>query len=388
MDRLTVHRENRCHHPGNKDEYRHLRQKLTEEQNQGRGAQGAFNQEQETHDQCRESESLERQQYTREREEQIEFQQSEPYPSSEPDSPTQPEPSSRGGAKPKTKLSLKDYRSRQLQKEATKEKEGCISEEQESIEAKKVEQACLHEIKIRQAEVARIKQEQEQLCLEQERVQKEQEANAALLTSQVRQAPVALGSHTPCYDEHSQELDYHDDVPVATDSQECKSLSDYFRQQGDKYVQLADSLDAEHRLLQGPTMTSTVSEEAVLLEEETPTVDMRQFLAGLETLTPAMLSKVCTHIEHLRQLATPLESTKLTQKESPPPPPGLPATPTVANPMKQALLKVTSNLGMSPVCQCTPTRPPGVEETKRVAALLVEQMSKAPGMPSRKQKHD
>ena len=80
-----------------------------EEQNKGRGAQGAFNQERETRDQCQESESLERQQYAREREEQIEFQQSEPYPSSEPDSPTQPEPSSRGGIKPKTKVSLEDY---------------------------------------------------------------------------------------------------------------------------------------------------------------------------------------------------------------------------------------------------------------------------------------
>ena len=200
---------------------------------------------------------------------------------------------------------------------------------------------------------------------------------------------MALGSHTPCYDEHGQELDYHDDVAAAMDSQECKSWSDYFRQQGDEYrVQLADSLDAEHRLLQGPTMTSTVSEEAVLLEEETPTVDMRQFLAGLETLTPVMLSEVSTHIEHLCQLAAPLASTKLMQKESPPPPPGLPATPPVANPMEQALLKVTSNLGTSPACQHTPTRPPGVEETECTTAVLVEQMSKAPGTPSRKQKHD
>ena len=283
------------------------------------------------------------------------------------------------------KLSLEDYRSRQLQKETAKEKE-----ERESIEDKKVEQARLHEIKIRQAEVARIKQEQEQLRLEQERVRKEQEANAALLASQAQQVPVALGSHTPCYDEHGQELDYHDDVPVATDSQECKSWSDYFRQRGDEYgVQLADSIDAEHRLLQGPTMTSTVSEEAVLLEEEMPTVDMKQFLAGLETLTPAMLSEVSTRIEHLRQLVTPVASPVSTPRESPPaPPPGLPTTPTVANPMEQALLKVTSNLGMSPVHQRMPTHPPGVEETERAAALLVEQMSKAPGTPFRKQKHD
>ena len=363
---------------------------MAEEQNKGRGTQGAFNQERETRDQRRESESLEWQQYAREREEQIEFQQSEPYPSSEPDSPTQPKPSSRGGTKPKTKVSLEDYRSRQLQKEAAKEKEERLLDERESIEAKKVKQACLHEIKIRQAEVTRIKQEQEQLRLEQEHVWEEQEANAALLTSQAWQAPVALGSHTPCYDKHSQELDYHDDVPAATDSQECKSWSDYFHQWGDEYgVQLADSIDAEHRLPQGPTMTSTVSEEAVLLKEETPTMDMGQFWAGLETLTPAMLSEVSTRIKHLRQLATPVASPDLTPRESPPaPPPGLPATPTVANPMEQALLKVTSNLGTSPAHQHMPTCPPDVEETERAAALLVKQMSKAPGTPSRKQKHD
>ena len=67
-----------------------MRRKMSEEQNKGRGAEGAFDQERETHDQRRESESRERQEYTREREEEIEFQQSEPYPSpmSEPDPPT------------------------------------------------------------------------------------------------------------------------------------------------------------------------------------------------------------------------------------------------------------------------------------------------------------
>ena len=315
---------------------------------------------------------------------------------SEPDPPTQPEPSLRGGTKAKTKVTLEDYRSRQLQKEAPKEKDKhdqeseCLSDERESIEAKKVEQACLHEIKIWQAEVARIKREWEQLCLEQERVRKEQEANAALLASQAQQAPVALGSHTPCYDEHGQELYYHDDVPAITDSQECRSWHEYFRQQGNASgVQIADSVDEEHRLLLGPTMTSTVSEEAVLLkEEETPTVDMRQFLAGLETLTPAMLSELSMCIEHLRQLVAPLVSTKSTQKELPPPPPGLPITLTVVNPMEQALLRVTSNLGTSPACQRMPTCPPGAEETELAAAFLVKQMAKVPGTPSQKQKHD
>ena len=132
-------------------------------------------------------------------------------------------------------------------------------------------------------------------------------------------------------------------------------------------------------------MESTVGEEAVLLEEM-PVMDMRLFLAGLETLTPSMLSEVSTCIEHLRRMAAPLASTKSTKNKSPLPPPGLLATPTVVNPMEQALLKVTGNLGTSPAHQCTPTRPPGEDEAKCAAALLVEQMAKATGTPS--QEHD
>ena len=387
VDRLMVHREDRRHHPGNEEEYRLMRQKLAEEQNKGRGAQGTLNQERETRDQCWVSESREWQQYAREREEQIAFEQSEPYPlpMSEPDPPAQPVSASQeGGMKAKTKVFMEEYRIRCLQKEAAEVKEKrdreskrLLEEEQhqqrELIEARKAEQARLHEIEIQQAEIARIKYEQEQLHLEQERVRKKQEANAKLLTSQARQAPEALGSHTPCYDKHGQELDYHNDVFAATDSQECKNWSKYFRQQGDLHgVVIADSLDEEARLLRGPTMKSTISKEAVLLEEEMPTMDIRLFLAGLETLTPSMLSEVSTHIEHLRRLVAPLASTKSTQNESPPPPPGLPATPTVANPMEQALLKVTGNLGMSPARQCTPTCPPGEEEAERAVALLVE----------------
>ena len=208
---------------------------------------------------------------------------------------------------------------------------------------------------------------------------------------------MAFGSHTPVYDEHGQELDYHDDVPAASDSQEVRSWDKFFRQQecDTNPCSLQDasggaaSLEEEAGILQGPTMKSMASEEAILLrDEETPTVDMRQFLAGLETLMPTMLSKLSTHIEHLFQLASPLASTKLMPKElSPAPPPGLPATPTVANPMQQALLKVTSNLGTSPARQHTPTCPPGEEETARAAAILVEQMTvKAPGTPFRE--HD
>ena len=162
--------------------------------------------------------------------------------------------------------------------------------------------------------------------LEQECLQKEQEANTKLLASQVQHTPVTFGSHTPVYDENGQELDYHDDIPVTSDSQEVKSWDEFFCQQGrdTNPCSLQDAsggatnLEEEARILQGPTMKLTASEEAVLLgDEEMPTMDMRQFLAGLETLTPTMLSELSTHIEHLRQRASPLASTKSTPKKSP-----------------------------------------------------------------------
>ena len=59
VDRLLVHREDRRRHPGNEEEYHRMRRKMSEEQNRGRGAEGAFDQERETRDQCQESESWE-----------------------------------------------------------------------------------------------------------------------------------------------------------------------------------------------------------------------------------------------------------------------------------------------------------------------------------------
>ena len=411
VDRLLVHRQDRRRHLGNEKEYHRARRGMLEEQNKGRGAIGAFDQERETHDKRRESESRERQEYARGREEEIEYQQSEAYPlpMSESDPLTRPASPPQGDdTKAKTKVSMSEYRSRRLQQEAAREgeerdqeSERRLSEEKhrqkETIEFLKEELAHQHKIEIQQAEIARIKYEQEQLRLEQECLQKEQEANAKLLASQDWHTPVTFGSHTPVYNENGEELDYHDNVPAASDSQEVRSWDEFFRQQerDTNPCSLQDasggaaSLEEEARILQGPTMKLTASEEAILLrDEEMPTVDMRQFLAGLETLTPTMLSELSTHIEHLCQLASPLASTKSTPKESlPAPPPGLPTTPTVSNPMQQALLKVTSDLGMSPARQRTPTRPPGAEETTRAATTLVEQMTvKVPGMPFRK--HD
>ena len=459
VDRLEFHREDRHHHPGNEDEYRHFRQKMDKENRAAGQPQTAFEQalvqqrERATHDQRRESESREHQRYAQEREEQIDFEQSEPYPMpmSEAD-PAEPEPSPRDDTTPKAKISLEEYRDRQ-----------CLEQSQEQSAEVRVEQARMHEVRI-----------QEQIRLEQERAQEEEDSTA----NQAQQAPASFSSHTPCYDEHGQELDYHDDAPVA-DSQGSSTWSDYFRQyHGEDRKRIADQLDAEHalllanspqharlpteseeavppkevplavdapaafqpewkgwgeflrqhgdptgvpitdrldveqELLQGSTEPVTTTEEAVLLDEmptleseempaavsteptpsakpqempaaegEIPSsMDMRQFLAGLQTLTPEMLTEISTHIDRLCQLAAPSASVKRS-------PPGLPATLTVTNPMEQALLKAASNLGTSPSRQRMPTCPPGAEETERTAAQLVEQMAKAPGTPAQRQKH-
>ena len=57
VDRLLVHKENRHRHPGNEEEYHRMRRKMSEEQSKGKDAQGALDQEWETRNRCRESES-------------------------------------------------------------------------------------------------------------------------------------------------------------------------------------------------------------------------------------------------------------------------------------------------------------------------------------------
>ena len=164
--------------------------------------------------QCCESESRERQRYAREREEQIDFEQSEPDPPAESDPtietdpPAELEPSSLDDTNPKVKISLEEYRERSAQV-------------------------------------------------------KEEDINAAPPTTQDQQATATVGSHTPCYDEYGLELDYHDDVPTA-DSRESFSCSDYFHQ----------LLDEEHAMpLANTTQPPTVSKEAVPPEEAMPAVD-------------------------------------------------------------------------------------------------------------------
>ena len=140
-------------------------------------------------------------------------------PMSEAD-PAEPEPLPRDDTTPKAKISLEEYRDRQR-----------LEQSQEQSAEARVKQARMHEVRI-----------QEQIHLEQERAQEDG------ATNQAQQAPAMFGSHTPCYDEHGQELDYHDDAPVA-DSQGSTSWSDYFRQyHGEEGKCITEQLDAEHAL--------------------------------------------------------------------------------------------------------------------------------------------
>ena len=59
VDRLLVHREDRCRHLGNEKEYHRVGQEMLEEQNNERGAIGASDHKHETRDRCQESESWE-----------------------------------------------------------------------------------------------------------------------------------------------------------------------------------------------------------------------------------------------------------------------------------------------------------------------------------------
>ena len=169
VDRLEFHREDRHRHPGNDDEYHCFQQKMDEENKVAGQPQTAFAQalvqqrERATHDQRRESESWEHQRYAQEREEQIDFEQSEPYPMpmSEAD-PEEPEPSPRDDTTPKAKISLEEYRDRQ-----------CLEQSQEQSAEARVKQARMHEVRI-----------QEQIRLEQERAQEEEVST----TNQAQQA--------------------------------------------------------------------------------------------------------------------------------------------------------------------------------------------------------
>ena len=256
VDRVKVHRGERRRHPGNEDEYLRFRQK-TEDQKRARGEpQTAFEQalvsqrERAIHDQRRELESRECQQYAREREEQIDYEQSEPYPmpmsepsptansnctpqsnppdesdwdtqanpSAEPNPPAESDPTAEtdppaepssleSNPNPKVKISLEEYRERSVQT-------------------------------------------------------REPDDDAAPPAAQDRQATATYGSHMPCYDEHGLELDYHDDVPTA-DSCESLSCSHYLDQ----------LLDEEHAMPPADTTQPPAASEETVPPEIMPTAD-------------------------------------------------------------------------------------------------------------------
>ena len=346
---------------------RNEEQKRTRGEPQTTFEQALANQhERATRDQHHESESCEHQQYAREREKQIDYEQSEPYPMPMSElSPT-------AGSDPTPESNLP------AESDPTAETDPPAELEPSSLDTNPRVRISLEEYRERSAHM------------------REQDDNAAPPAAQDQQATATHGSHTPCYDEHGLELDYHDDVPTA-DSRESFSCSDYLHQLLDEehttppanttqppatseetvlpevtpavgatatantelggwgpFLQeyLDDRMDVDD-LLQGPKEPVTETEETVLLDEmptiesdepptnmpreltpETPAATEEpddsawscEILAGLQNLTPEMLAVVSAQVDRLRQLAAPPAPSK-------PSPPGLPAMLAVSNPM-------------------------------------------------------
>ena len=246
------YRGERRRHPGNEDEYLHFRQKSDEEKRARGKPQTAFEQalanqcEQATRDQCRESESREHQQCAREREEQIDFEQSEPYPMPmlELDPPAEPDPTAESN--PPAESDPTAESNPPAESNPTVETDPPAELEPSSPDDTNPRvKISLEEYRERSAHT------------------REEDDNTAPPAAQDQQVTATHGSHTPCYDEHGRELDYHDDVPTA-DSRESFSCSDYFHQ----------LLDEEHTTPPANmTQPPTVSKEAVPPEEATPAVD-------------------------------------------------------------------------------------------------------------------
>ena len=91
---------------------------------------------------------------------------------------------------------------------------------------------------------------------------REHDDGAAPPAAQAQQATVTYGSHTPCYDEHGLELDYHDDVPTA-DSHDSLSCGHY----------LDRLLDEEHATPPADTTQPPAATEETVPPKITPSAD-------------------------------------------------------------------------------------------------------------------
>ena len=400
FDTMANCREDKIRRPGDKDQFRKERDL---EQKKRKGAPGApsggLDAECQRH--CQ-SESEERQDYSRRCNEEIQFREGGTpspmtYNSNLPSGATP-------GASTKNKITWAEYQSRPSSADREKIREREEAEWREKMEEQQ------RELEFRRSEVNRLKKEHDQLVAEQERLQAGQEQLACLWAEQdelerrwatrrerrhceyeradqerlatqtqnTAETRASLGLHTPVQDEHGEDLDYIHDV-----EQEERNDAVWQRLIADapinkELAQIAQAHEQEMALLDGPNLAATPREEEALLEAESRRPDLTNLLRGLQELPDSALSELSQHIDEIRR-KTPSSASPA---KSPGPPPGLESTPQSTE-MAQALLRVTTNLGQLPSGGRPVMQAPGYEETKR-ATDLIEAQLKAPGTPLRK----
>ena len=305
----------------------------------------------------RQSELEERQDYSRRRDEEIQFREGRtPSPMTyDSNSPSEATP----GGPTKKKITWAEYQSRPSS--ANREK---IREREEAEWHEKMEEQ-QRELEFCQSEVDRLKKEHDQLVAEQECLQAGQEQLARLRAEQDEQARrratrrerrhceyeradqehlatqaqntaetrASLGSHTPVQDEHGEDLDYIHNV-----EQEERNDAVWQRLIADtpinkELARITQTHEQEAALLDGPTLATTLKEEETLLAAKPRRPDLTNLFRGLQDLPDSALSELPQHIDEIRwktpSSASPAKSSG--------PPPGLESTPQSTE-MAQALL--------------------------------------------------
>ena len=290
FDTLANRRVDEIRRPGDKDQFRKER---AIEQQKKKGApgtpSGGLDAE---HQRRQQSESEERQDYSCQRDKEIQFREGGmPSPMTyNSNSPSEATP----GASTKKKITWAEYQSRPLS--ADREK---IYEREEAEWREKMEEQ-QRELEFRRSEVERLKKEHDQLVVEQERLQAGQEQLACLWEEQNEQvrrraarqvcwrreytradqehltahaqgtvgAQASLGSHTPVQDEHGEDLDYIHDVEQEERNDAVWQCLIADAPINKELARIAQTHEQEAALLDGPTLAATPKEEEVLLAAE------------------------------------------------------------------------------------------------------------------------
>ena len=399
FDTLANRRVDEIRRPADKDQFR--KERAAEQKR--KGTPGTPGGGLDAEHQCRQqSESEERQDYSRWRDKEIRFREGgTPSPMTYDSNSPSVTP---GAPTTKKKITWAEYQSRPSSADQEQIRKREEVEWREKIEEQQ------RELEFRRSEVDRLKREHDQLVAEQECLQAGQEQLAHLRAEQdeqvrhraVRQerrhreyeraeqerlaaqtvstaeAQASLGSHTPVQDEHGEDLDYIHDVEqeeqndavwqrLITDTPINKELA-----------RMAQAHEQEAALLEGLTLAATAKEEETLLAAESQRPDLTNLFRGLKDLPNSALSELSQHIDEIRRKMPSSAS----PAKSPGPPPGLKST-LQSSEMARALLQVTTSLGQLPSGERPVTQAPGNEETKR-ATDIIEAQLKAPGTPLRK----